>query len=75
MMPKNTNPLIVIHNAETGERIEREMNAAEIAQMEIDAANAIAAQAEAQAKETAHAAILDRLGITAEEAQLLRGGN
>jgi hypothetical protein len=31
--------------------------------------------AEAEAKATAKAALLDRLGITAEEAQLLLGGN
>jgi hypothetical protein len=34
-----------------------------------------AKQAEIEAKETARAAILDRLGLTAEEAQLLLGGN
>ena len=32
-------------------------------------------QAEAQAKATARQAVLDRLGLTAEEAQLLLGGN
>jgi hypothetical protein len=32
-------------------------------------------QAEAQAKATARQVILDRLGLTAEEAQLLLGGN
>jgi hypothetical protein len=32
-------------------------------------------QAEAEAKATARAELLDRLGITAEEAQLLLGGN
>jgi hypothetical protein len=34
-----------------------------------------AEQAEAEAKATAKAALLDKLGITAEEAQLLLGGN
>jgi len=34
-----------------------------------------AEQAEAEAKATARQAILDRLGLTAEEAQLLLGGN
>lgn len=33
------------------------------------------AQAEAEAKAAAKAALLERLGITAEEAQLLLGGN
>jgi len=32
-------------------------------------------QAEAEAKATARQAVLDRLGLTAEEAQLLLGGN
>ena len=32
-------------------------------------------QAEAEAKATARAALLNKLGITAEEAQLLLGGN
>jgi hypothetical protein len=34
-----------------------------------------AAEAEAEAKATARQALLTRLGITAEEAQLLLGGN
>jgi hypothetical protein len=63
--------MIKIHNAETGEIIEREMNAEELAQQEADQLAALARQeAEAQAAE-AKAALLDRLGITAEEAKLL----
>ena len=62
---------IIIHNTETGELVEREMNEAELAQSEIDQAAAEAAQAEAEAKATARQAILDRLGLTAEEAALL----
>ena len=51
----------------------REMNDAEFAQYEIDqAANKAAAKAQA-AKETAKQAVLDRLGITADEAALLLG--
>jgi hypothetical protein len=66
---------IKIHNVETGEIIEREMNAEELAQLEADKAMA---QAEAKAKaETAaaKAALLSKLGITEEEARLLLGGN
>jgi hypothetical protein len=75
-MPKsNTLPQVKIVNVETGEEIIRDANAEELAQMEIDVANATAAQAEAETKATARAAILDRLGISAEEAQLLLGGN
>lgn len=62
---------IKIHNIETGEVIEREMNAEELAQWEADKAKA---QAEAQAKSeaaAAKAALLEKLGITEEEAKLL----
>ncbi len=67
------NKLIV--NCETGETIEREFTKDEYAQYEIDQANELARQAEAEAKATAKAALLTKLGITAEEAQLLLGGN
>jgi hypothetical protein len=70
-----TNPTITIHNVETGEIIEREMNAEELAQWEADR---VKAEAEAQAKAEAAAqrqALLDKLGITEEEAKLLLGGN
>ena len=62
---------IKIHNIETGEVIEREMNDEELAQLELDKA---AAEAEAQAKAeaaAAKAALLEKLGITEEEAKLL----
>lgn len=62
---------IKIHNAETGEVIEREMNADEMAVWEADQAQAIQKQAEAEAKAVQKAALLDRLGITEEEAKLL----
>lgn len=59
------------HNVETGKIIERDATAAEITQSELDAANDIAQQGAAEAKATAKAALLDRLGITAEEDALL----
>jgi hypothetical protein len=55
--------------------IEREMNDAEFAQYEIDQANITAYQETLAAKELARQAVLDRLGITAEEAQLILGGS
>lgn len=59
------------HNCETGEITQRPLTAEEIAQRETEAQ----AQAEAKAtKEAARQALLDKLGITAEEAQLLLGG-
>jgi hypothetical protein len=75
-MPKTTSrPMIRIHDTETNEVIDREMNDAEFTQYEADQAAQAEAQAEAEAKATARQAILDRLGISAEEAQLLLGGN
>lgn len=68
-------PTIKIHNIETGEIIEREMNNVELAQWEADQAEAQAKtqqEAEAAAKRQA---LLDKLGITEEEARLLLGGN
>ena len=62
---------VKIVNVETGEEIVRDANADELAQMEIDKANAQARQAEAEAKATAKAALLAQLGITAEQAKLL----
>ncbi len=66
-------PQVKIVDAETGEEIIRDANADELAQMEIDAANAEARKAEAEAKEAQRQAILDRLGLTADEAKLLLG--
>ena len=67
--------MIIEHNVTTGEIIERELTAAELEQLEKDQAEKAVKQAEAEAKATARQAILDRLGLTAEEAQLLLGGN
>jgi hypothetical protein len=63
----------LIVNVKTGETIERELNAEELAQAAIDEASAQTAQAEAEAKATAKAAVLTQLGITEEQAKLLLG--
>lgn len=63
----------LIVNVSTGEEIERELNADELAQQEIDELAAESVRAEAAAKETARQELLDKLGITAEEAKLLLG--
>ena len=64
-----------IINCETGEVIERELSAEEIAQQLTDEANAASIEAElvteAQSKVEAKAALLERLGITQDEANLL----
>jgi len=67
----NAKPQVKIVNCETGQEIIRDANAEEIAQMQLDADNAVVAKAEAEAKATAKAALLNKLGITAEEARLL----
>ena len=64
-------PQIKVVNTETGEEIVRDATADEIAQIEITAANYLAKQAEAEAKATAKAALLEQLGITEEQAKLL----
>jgi len=66
-------PQVKIHNVETGEIIVRDANADELAQMEIDAANSATAKAEANAKAEAKAAILDRIGLTADELKTILG--
>jgi hypothetical protein len=53
------------------EFIDREMNDDEFTQYEIDQAAALAKKAEAEAKTIAKADVLEKLGITAEEAALL----
>ena len=63
--------MIRIHNTETNEITDREMNAAELKQYEADKVAQALANAEAEAKATAKAALLERLSITADEAKLL----
>jgi len=66
-----TKPTITIHDLATGEKIQREMNAAEVKQYEADQLAATAkAAAEAQ-KSIEKAALLAKLGITDDEAKLL----
>ena len=70
-MAKLTRPTVRIHNIETNEVIDREMNDAEFAQYEADKAAQAAAQSEVEAKEAQKAALLERLGISEDEARLL----
>jgi len=72
-MSKSTRPKVRIHNTETNEVIDREMNDDEFAQYQADKAAATVAKAEALAKETAKAAILDRIGLTADELKTILG--
>ena len=66
-----TKPQITIVNISSGEKSVRDANAEELAQIEIDAANDKARKAEAEAKATAKAALLSKLGISESEARLL----
>jgi hypothetical protein len=66
-----TTPTITIHNVATDEIITREMNAEELAQFNAKQDAEIAEKNEQAAKETEKAALLERLGITADEAALL----
>jgi len=72
-----------IYNSETGTETFIEYTPEEIAIAEAEElamkneslALQAAIEAEAEAKASARAAVLNRLGLTAEEAQLLLGGN
>ena len=66
-----TKPKITIHNAETGEVIEREMNATELAQLEADKADAVLVREALAQKAAEKSALLAKLGITEDEAKLL----
>jgi hypothetical protein len=66
-----TKPTIRIHNQATGEIVDREMNDAEFAQYEAEYADRLAKKSEQATKDEAKAALLNRLGITADEAALL----
>jgi predicted metal-binding transcription factor (methanogenesis marker protein 9) len=70
-----TKPIIRIHDLATDEVIDREMTDAEYAELQAQQADLAANEiAEAQAA-TDKAALLTKLGITADEARLLLGGN
>lgn len=64
---------IKIVNAETGEEIERDMNSKELKQWEADAAASAAKEQSDAAKAALKQDLLNRLGITEEEAALLLG--
>jgi hypothetical protein len=68
-------PTIRIHNIATDEVIDREMTDAEYTAYQADRATQATAQAAEAAKAAQKQAVLDRLGLTAEEASLLLGGN
>jgi hypothetical protein len=72
-MAKSSIPQVKIVDCTTGEEIVRDFTTEEIAQREIDIASGKAFRAELEAKSAEKQALLDRLGITAEQAKLLLG--
>ena len=72
-MAKSSRPIIRIHDLSTDEVIDREMNDAEFAEHQAHLANEAAIKAEEKAKATAKAAILDRIGLTADELKTILG--
>jgi hypothetical protein len=72
-MAKSTRPIIRIHNTETDEVIDREMNDAEFAQYESDQAIETAKKEEAETVAANKQAILDRIGLTADELKMILG--
>ena len=63
--------IVTAHNAETNEVINREMTAEELKQNEKDKAEGAALKKAAADAADAKAALLAKLGITADEAKLL----
>lgn len=66
-----TNPMIRIHNSETDEVIDREMTNEEVAELKEMQERNTAQIAELKKAESDKAALLVKLGITADEAKLL----
>ena len=66
-----TKPTIKIHDVLSGEVIEREMTKAEADSLAADQTEAQARRQAQQAKETEKAAVLAKLGLTADEVAAL----
>jgi hypothetical protein len=68
---ESNNMKIQEHNSQTGEVIEREMNAEEISKWEASKILVIEEEQRYEKKLAAKAALLEKLGITEDEAKLL----
>jgi hypothetical protein len=68
-----TKSMIRIHNTQTDEVIDREMTNAEFAQYQADQELEAQRQAQIEAEGAAKSALLEKLGITEDEAKLLLG--
>ena len=63
--------MVRIHNVKTGEIVDRQMTDVEFTQYQAEQDFLLSKESEQAAKGLAKAALLERLGITADEAALL----
>jgi mevalonate kinase len=68
-----TTPMVRIHDTETDKVTDRVMNAAELAQYEIDQAASSEKQSELALKAAEKASLLKRLGLTEDELKTILG--
>jgi hypothetical protein len=73
MAKTSTRPMVRIHNTETNEVIDREMNDDEFTRWEAQQAANAESEAALVQKASDKAALLAQLGITEEQAKLLLG--
>jgi hypothetical protein len=73
MTKSTTRPMVRIHNMETDEVIDREMNDAEFSQWQADQVAQAEEKAVAVQRAADKVALLAQLGITEEQAKLLLG--
>jgi hypothetical protein len=72
-MAKTSNPMVRIHNVETGEVFDREMNDEEFVQYESNKKIAVLAEQAKAKAEADKAALLARLGLTEDELKTILG--
>jgi hypothetical protein len=72
-MTKTSRPMVRIHNTETNEVIDREMNDAEFEAYQAQQSAQAEANAASDQKAADRAALLTQIGITEEQAKLLLG--
>ena len=70
-MTKTTRPIVRIHNTETNEIIDREMNDSEFAAYQADQELQVSVKVAEDTKIAQRSALLERLDITEDEAKLL----
>ena len=72
-MTKTSKPMVRIHDLKTNEIIDREMTDKEFELSELEKIEWAKIQAQAKAKTIEKAAILDRIGLTADELKTILG--